>query len=578
MVRRFIQMGGLRGIGVTFLILSCIACGSVAYGEVPSIAVKPYQVFSFNDLGMHCYDSDYSVFTILPPFNTLHAQIVKRGIQPVVLDDTKVNVSYFAMKDPTGSINKTSGSIGGVSKTNFWDHVSSLFGLTLSVNQGIPVPPPDGPSSWMPGPLNKKRSFAQGYNPDMKWFTAAGIPITQWDDKLKLNPYPLMKVQAFKGITSIGGLPTVVPISYEMNCSDCHATGGMAADAAVQQKYNITAWSSSADPVIQFKENVLILHDAVNLTALSSSKPVLCAWCHYSPALDLAGSGPPPGNTPFMSRAIHGFHGQLLDGNNNPIFERTRSTNNNACFECHPGPITQCFRGAMATAGLVCIDCHGNMLAVGGVGQVTPRYPWVDLPLCQSCHTGDAVDNFDGQLVRRTAYADSPDVATFIVPTNKRFAEQAANPGYPGKYGYNLYRNSLGHKIGDIACESCHGSPHAEWPTRAGNDNLTAKAIQGHGGKIIECGVCHGGGLPLTLGGPHGMHNVNSNAWVKGHETFFDASRAECQACHGVLGHGTALSMAAADRLFQGDEIGTVRIPKGTQVHCAMCHENKLAN
>ena len=78
------------------------------------------------------------------------------------------------------------------------------------------------------------------------------------------------------------------------------------------------------------------------------------------------------------------------------------------------------------------MDCHGNMLAVGGVGQVTKRYPWVDLPLCQSCHTGDALNNYDGQLVRRTAYADSPDIATFIVPSNKRFAETPANPGYMG--------------------------------------------------------------------------------------------------------------------------------------------------
>ena len=555
----------------------CFAFAALAYAGVPSIALKPYQVFAFNDLGMHCYDSDYSVFTILPPFNTLHAQVVRRGAAPQLQDDTQVNVYYKALRDPSGSINTTSGTIRGVKKTNFWDHVSQLFGLNLQVNQGINVPPPDGPCSWMPGPLNKRQAFAQGYNAGMNWFTAAGIPITQMDDNLKLNAYPLMKVKVTKGTKAIGGLPTVVPISKEMNCSDCHVTGGIAANAMVQQNYGIAAWSSSTDLVVQYKENILILHDARNLTTLLAEKPVLCAVCHYSPALDLAGSGPPPGNVPFMSYAIHGFHGQLLDGVGDPLFPRVRLTNNNACFQCHPGPITQCFRGVMASAGLVCIDCHGNMLAVGAVGQLNKRYPWVDLPLCQSCHTGDVLNNYDGQLIRRTAYTDSPDVATFIIPANKRFAEEPAGPGYPGTYGYKLYRNSLGHKNMDMACESCHGSPHAIWPSREANDNLAAKAIQGHGGKIIECAACHGTRLAATLGGPHGLHNVNSHAWVTGHHSFFESSSTECQACHGQFGHGTVLSTAAADRVFSAEEIGTVRFPKGTQIHCALCHENKLA-
>jgi hypothetical protein len=93
------------------MLLGWILMASMAWSEIPSIAVKPHQVFAFNDLGMHCYDSDYSVFTILPPFNTLHAQIVKRGARPVLMDNSRVRVFYRAMKDPSGSINKTSGSM-----------------------------------------------------------------------------------------------------------------------------------------------------------------------------------------------------------------------------------------------------------------------------------------------------------------------------------------------------------------------------------------------------------------------------------------------------------------------------------
>ena len=357
-------------VGVVLCLTLGLMVGNVFAETVPSVAEKPSQIFAFNDLGMHCYDSDYSVFTILPPFNNLHAQVLRRGPVPRILDNTSVRVFYSARKDASGSINTTSGKVNGVPKTNFWDHVLALFGLSLEVNYGIPVPPPDGPSARMPGRTNRPRPFVHGYDPGMKWFSALGIPMTQVDDQLKDNPYPLMKVEARSAGYPVTALPVVVPVSNEMSCGNCHATGNLAANDDVGLKYGILGWSSSQDPVIQYKENILILHDAANLTTLMSSQPVLCAVCHYSPALDLTGSGPPPGGLPYMSHALHGHHGQLVDGTGIPIFPRDRGTATNPCYECHPGKNTQCFRGVMAQAGLVCIDCHGNMLAVGGVGRL----------------------------------------------------------------------------------------------------------------------------------------------------------------------------------------------------------------
>ena len=37
------------------------------------------QVLSWNNLGMHCMDSDYSVFSVLPPYNTIEAQLIVNG-------------------------------------------------------------------------------------------------------------------------------------------------------------------------------------------------------------------------------------------------------------------------------------------------------------------------------------------------------------------------------------------------------------------------------------------------------------------------------------------------------------------
>ena len=64
-----------------------------------------FQVFAFNDLGMHCYDADFSVFAVLPPYNVVRAQVVQKGASPRLLTNAGATLSYVAMADPVGSIN-----------------------------------------------------------------------------------------------------------------------------------------------------------------------------------------------------------------------------------------------------------------------------------------------------------------------------------------------------------------------------------------------------------------------------------------------------------------------------------------
>jgi hypothetical protein len=78
-------------VGVVLCLTLGLRVGNVFAETVPSAAERPSQIFAFNDLGMHCYDSDYSVFTILPPFNNLHAQVLRRGRSQD--PDNKVRVS-----------------------------------------------------------------------------------------------------------------------------------------------------------------------------------------------------------------------------------------------------------------------------------------------------------------------------------------------------------------------------------------------------------------------------------------------------------------------------------------------------
>src|SRR4051794_29188230 len=77
----------------------------------------------------------------------------------------------------------------------------------------------------------------------------------------------------------------------------------------------------------------------------------------------------------------------------------------------------------------------------------------------------------------------------------------ATNPNVPGP-GHSLYRFSYGH--GGLACEACHGSTHAEFPTSHVNDNLESQALQGHAGPVAECATCHTTPPATTDGGPHG--------------------------------------------------------------------------
>ena len=533
---------------------------------LPNAVASNVQVLGFNDLGMHCMDDDYSVFSVLPPFNVLHAQVIQKGTgkqKPVILDASQVDVQYNATTDPSGSINSTS-----IGKTNFWEYVQSLFGISPAPDEGLL-------GIKMPSIENGPQSF-QEYDANHQLFTAAGIPITPTDDAGNYNPYPLMRISAIDKSTgeALSNLDVTVPVSTEMNCDICHNTGNVAANSATANKYSNTTfiWSSKQNPILQYKENILLLHDAKHDTNLMNNMPVLCADCHYSPALDLTGAGP-QGNQfgkTLMSHAIHGRHGMNIDGNmpdvaNPPIISDEGKA---ACYNCHPGKQTQCFRGVMFSAGLNCQSCHGGLLAVAGTFPLDDgsiRQPWQDLPKCQSCHTGDAVDHMGNDIILDSAYIAGDNSAQAIIATNKRFAEQDDK----------LYRNSRGH--GGVSCEACHGSTHAIWPVSDAlgtNDNLTAVQLQGHAGFISECSVCHEtGSLPLTTNGPHGMHNVGDSRWNEGHDKFFERNPNACKACHGTSLQGTVLSKLTKDRILKTDDSGNIQLAKGTEVACDLCHE-----
>jgi hypothetical protein len=530
-----------------------------------------HRVLAVNDLGMHCMDREFQVFTILPPFNVIHAQVARAeaGGSVSLLGDDEVEVRYSSIADATGSENSRS-----LGKTLFWEAAAALFGSAVPPGQGLL-------GSYMPGDAPDAGPQPFVYEAARGWFTAAGVPITPTDDAGAHNPYPLLRVAAFDRTTGepLAHIDAVVPVSQEVDCRTCHATGEIAARAGYLR------WSRDPDIEVATKTNILSLHDYRSHTGLVRSKPVLCARCHYSAALDLAGKGPSEEQSlhASLSRAMHSFHGVQVDEGGAPLFPEGAPPEQ-TCYNCHPGKQTQCQRGAMRTGGMECASCHGEMLAVGatqplapggsldGSNDGKPRRPWMDLPRCQSCHTGDAAAHLSGPeyeaaadgIRLRRAFRLGDGSASPILAANKRFAEPNAT----------LYRFSRGH--GGVLCSGCHGSPHAEWPNAdpAHNDNIAASQIQGHSGAVAECTACHApGATSLSLGGPHGLHPVNDLRWIKGrHGSVYETKAAECRACHGLDLKGSVLSRAAADRLFRIEDDLIVGIAKGTAIGCDRCH------
>ena len=543
-----------------------------------------YRVLAANDLGMHCMDREFSIFSILPPFNVVNAQVLYRtpGAAPQLLDPGAAAVTYEGVADASGSINTHS-----IGKTDFWAHVQGLFGANLAPGTGLTgISMPRDATPHGPQPMDWVASAAQ--------FRAFGLPITPTDDAGAYKPFPLMRIRATNTAgTTLSTTDVVVPVATETDCRNCHTTGAMAANDPT------VTWSSDPDSERQAKFNVLILHDHKVGTNLVNQTPVLCAKCHYSPALDLAGTGNPfpdlmigggtgagahqrvdPMPMPkMMSVVMHSFHGHQLDAQGNPVFP-PNGTALQTCYQCHPGAVTQCLRGAMATGGLECLQCHGDMLATGGDFPLASggssdgqndghaRRPWKDVPRCQSCHTGDALNHISGGntvpapdgIRLQQAWRTGDVAASAILATNTRFAENANT----------LYRYSKGH--GGVSCEGCHGSTHAEWPNAnaAANDNVAATQLQGHAGPIMECGACHADSLPNSLAGPHGMHPIGGN-FIDGHENLYESNHDSCKVCHGANLQGTVLSRAADDRSFS-HEGHTYNLTKGQQIACNSCH------
>lgn len=525
----------------------------------PSVGAGQARLLAWDDSGLHEMETGYGIYAIEPPGNNLRAQLVDAGGKRVKPEAGAVRLTYEAVPDAAGSMNASS-----VGKTDFWASAKALFGQQPAPDVGLA-------GSAMPGPSNAPQPMhadtAHG------GWAADGIPITRRDDAGRVNPYPLMRVKAYESAGALlATADVVVPVSDETACVRCHASNSVGAARPED------GWVNDPDPERDYRLNVLRRHDdrhrgdAVYVAGLAASgylptglydtvvtdkKPILCTACHAG------GSAMAPGrtDTSTLTRAMHYRHATVID----PATSKSlnASTDRSACYTCHAGAATQHLRGAMGHAvaadgslAMQCQSCHGNMQVLGN----RDRKPWHDLPNCQSCHTGHAMKNA-GELRYTSAFDTAGKVRAAADPLF------ATNPNKPSA-GLSLYRESTGH--GGLACAACHGSQHAEYPSRSGNDNVQAIQVQGHTGSIGDCSACHASTLASVAGGPHGMHAI-SQEWARRHADPARQNLDACRACHGADDRGTVLSRTWGDRRFQAEGM-TINAWKGFQIGCYNCH------
>ncbi len=529
-----------------------------------------YVLTAWSELGMHCMDGkDYSVASVLPPYNTLYAKLLTKGSQPTPVT-SGVTVTYLAMKDASGSINTTSyGTSTIAQKTNFWTYVRTLF---------LGQPAPDvGLHNYAVQSLTPQ---AMTYDSTKGLWKAEGIPTAPYDDTGASKPYPMVQIVAKNSSgQTIATATAVLNVSDEMTCSACHSpannnTAAMPAGGWVSTgsttaqtvKYNILKkhddrWSTSitAAMLSELQTKGYTYQSSLYQTAASGT-PVLCASCHLSNALNAAGMNTGVSGANPLTQDMHTLHasqtynGTTLDNATSP---------NGSCYLCHPGLNTKCVRGAMSgttaagSTSVACFSCHGNLSRVG----MANRTGWLDEPNCQMCHQNGTVytSTFTSSNIGPTG--------TQRTSSDTRFA---TSPNAPST-GFSLYRFSQGH--GGTECSACHGAQHAEYPSNQPNDNVYPVNLQGYAARLTECNVCHSTALSVTNnGGPHGMHTVGQ-AWVSSHPQYAQGGGyTACAYCHGSDYRGTSLSQLYTSKTFSAGDYGTKTFSAGHQMNCYDCH------
>ncbi len=383
-----------RGLLLSSLVVAGAGLAAAAYMHAPAPPDGSYALVAVNELGMHCMQDDYSEFCILPPYNSIRAQLIQRGNPPHIVE-SGVGVRYTLPSQQRAT-----------DQTNFWVYAPQTFGVTLPPGVGLA------------GTRTSGIMQPTGHG----IFEATGVPVLSSDDEGRIDPYPLALVSA-SGSMGMAYAPPVVPVSSEMSCSFCHgAEGGSVASS------------------------FLTAHDRLHGTSLMDARPVLCASCHSDNALGAPGA---PGVS-SLSSAMHLSHADRVEtlGLTNSCYachpgvrsECQRDlhvTKGVTCTECHGGMLAvgsplrnpwidepRCgschddddkefeqpgknFKESIGHGGVRCTTCHGPPHAMVRATNELDNYQYLRLTGsseriedCLTCHTSEPSGDFFHRVSR----------------------------------------------------------------------------------------------------------------------------------------------------------------------------------
>jgi hypothetical protein len=355
-------------LAVMFLIVSCEK--ETNNPNIPATG-SDYVVFAWNTLGMHCLNPTYDELVILPPYNTVQAQVIKRGNPPQIIT-TGLTVEYSL-------VNNTS-SYGKREYGGFWDNYTALFGGT----------PPAHDIGLAGTALFGNMTAGSDH------YTAEGMPVVPVDDAGLWDPMQVIEIKVKDGSGNLlATTRATVPTSDEINCAKCHSGG----------------------PSSVFT-NILRSHDNAQGTDLINSKPVLCASCHGSPALGQTGPGT---SGKYLSQAIHGFHA-------------TKDASCYDCHPGATTQCSRSLAHMGNAKDGNCTSCHGDLANVA-LTIDNGRVPWVTEPKCVTCHSGvDGVETSDALYRNSTGHGGAYCTACHGSPHAMYPSREAKDNYQPNQY------------------------------------------------------------------------------------------------------------------------------------------------
>ncbi|MEA3276197.1 MAG: putative Ig domain-containing protein [Pseudomonadota bacterium] len=364
---------------------------------------------------------------------------------------------------------------------------------------------------------------------DVNWFEGAGIPFAAYDDFGRENAYPLVRVRAKSpGGNVLASVDTVLPISGEASCKNCHAAPGelvsgtrTTVPAATLEAAGLDVASQIDDPEsgllpvdvsVEYATdiNVLRLHDlkhgakyveigcsseipgscdatpcditngvngdATCLTnlAFEQNKPVVCQVCHYTPALDLAQLGPLAGEAGTVANGrnqnAHPSNSRVMHDHHGKLDANGRSPGEpgydagNLMFRPMPAPQQ---------------DTDPDSATFGEILNQDERVTVLE-ETCYQCHPGTSIQclrgaMFNGGMLCNDCHGGmeqvGADFTADVSPTN------------PGPASFDLFSGNF--------YEPGSAQPRVPWANEPG------------------CGSCHTGDAKDNLAG---AQNVIANA------------------------------------------------------------------